>query len=266
MTTPGVGQLMWTAALGLAAGLVGGLAGVGGSMVMIPGLHLVYGDDPASIHHVYMAAGMTVNVAVSAPAAIQHAKAGAVRKDLLPVALSSAILAMAVGVLISNRIDAEALKVLLGVAIILYCGYLALRTARNAAEPDPGVERSGSTRVAMSGGLAGLIGGLLGLGGGIVFVPTLQALCRVPMRQAIATSSAVICVTSAVGAAIKLNTLAAHGQSMTSALVLAALLAPTAIIGGKLGAKLTHALPLQVVRLAITVLLLAAALRLMDVW
>jgi len=95
-------------------------------------------------------------------------------------------------------------------------------------------------------------------------VPMLQLLARVKLREAIATSSMVICVTATLGATLKLATLPAHSHSPWRALMLAGLMAPTAIIGGKLGAKLTHALPVPWVRAAITVLLLLAAARLAD--
>lgn len=259
-------NLVATGVLGFVAGIVGGLAGVGGSLVMIPGLHFIHGDDPASVHHLYMASAMAVNVTVALPAVYQHSKAGAVRRDLLPTSLASATLAMLGGVLLSNRIEGDHLRTLLGVAIVLYCGYLALRVARNAPDPEREGERTTNPRIIVSAALAGFTGGLLGLGGGVVLVPMFQALCRMKLREAIATSSAVICVTATIGAVVKLATLHGHDQQVGNALLLAGLLAPTAIIGARLGAKLTHVLPLQWVRVAIIAFLLLAALRLMGAW
>jgi uncharacterized membrane protein YfcA len=106
------------------------------------------------------------------------------------------------------------------------------------------------------------VGGLLGLGGGVLLVPMLQMLCRVPLRNSIATSSAVICMTAVIGAGSKMASLNALGQSPRHALVLALLMAPTAVLGGHVGAHLTHALPIRVVRALITVLLMFMAVRL----
>jgi uncharacterized membrane protein YfcA len=90
----------------------------------------------------------------------------------------------------------------------------------------------------------------------------LQVLCRLPLRQSIATSAAVICVTAPIGAGVKIATLHTHQRSIGDALLLAALMAPTAVIGSRIGAGLTHSLPIRGVRFAVTLLLFVAALNL----
>lgn len=269
MTTPSVLQCAGIGVLGLVAGVVGGLAGIGGSIIIIPGLHVLFPGNPSSIHHLFMAGAMVVNVIVAVPASMRHAKAGAVRRDLLPAAIGAASVAMIAGVLASNHVNVAVLQTLLGVSIVLYCAHLTHRTIRparaGAADSAP-APTPATWRVVVSAALAGLYGGLLGLGGGLVLVPMLQSLARVGLRQAIATSSTVICVTAAIGSSVKLATLERHGQSVGDALLLAALLAPTAIIGARLGAALTHSLPLRWVRVAIIALMLASAAKLLGAW
>ncbi len=63
-------EALCVAGLGMGAGLIGGLAGVGGSLIMLPGLHLLYPDAAADDHHLYVAAAMSVNVAVAIPSAL----------------------------------------------------------------------------------------------------------------------------------------------------------------------------------------------------
>jgi uncharacterized membrane protein YfcA len=250
--------------LGLAAGLIGGLAGVGGSLVMLPGLHFLSIRAAPEDHHLFVAAAMTVNVAVAVPSAIQHAKAGAVRRDLLPTLLVAALAFIIAGVLASNRVSGDALTIALAVFILGYCAMNLWRLSRAKHDHAPGDERSTRLRLLFCGACAGSVAGLLGLGGGVVLVPLLQVLCRVPLRQSIATSSAVICLTATIGAAIKLGTLSQHDRSVAAALTLAGLMAPTAVVGGILGARLTHRLPLRAVRAVVTVLLLAAAINLLS--
>ncbi|MBC7771420.1 MAG: sulfite exporter TauE/SafE family protein [Pyrinomonadaceae bacterium] len=266
MNVPDTSDLLQTLLLGVAAGLVGGLAGVGGSVVVIPGLHLVFGDDPASRHHLYMAAAMMVNVAVAFPAARQHARAGAIRRDLLPSLLWSALVGIVAGVLTSNLIDGDKLKVGLAAFIGLYCLYLVARILGGSTETQAAAADVNRGKLLVSGGLAGFVGGVLGLGGGVILVPMLQLLCGIRLKQAIATSSAVICVTALIGAGIKVGTLGDHDQSIRDALLLAALMAPTAVLGAALGARLTHRLPLQWVRGVIIALLLLAASRMAGAW
>lgn len=253
-------------AAGLGAGVIGGLAGIGGSLIILPALHAILGDEPASVHHLYMAAAMTVNVAVSFPAALRHARSGAIRRDLLPALFAWTAFAIIAGVLVGNRVSGDALRHILAGFILIYCIFNLVRIARRLEDHAPEAERTGRTNIALSGAFTGFIGGLLGLGGGVMLVPMLQMLCRVPLRQSIATSSAVICMTAVIGAGLKLATLSDEGQSWTAALMLAALLAPTAMIGGVIGASLTHTLPINAVRAAVTVVLLASAAKLAGAW
>ena len=64
---------------GLGAGLMGGLLGIGGSVVMIPIIVHVVGRD----QHFAQGAAMLVNVFVAIPAALRHHKGGRVRKELV---------------------------------------------------------------------------------------------------------------------------------------------------------------------------------------
>lgn len=253
-------QLLETGAIGLVAGVLGGMAGVGGSMIMLPGLHVVFGDTPPAIHHLYMAAAMTVNVAVSAPAARRHSLAGTTRRDLLPTLLISTAIAIVAGVLIGNRVPGQVLKYMLAGFLAIYCIFNLVRILKNAPEHAREHERTSRRNLIISGASTGMLGGLLGLGGGVLLVPMLQMLCRVPLKASIATSSTVMCMTAVIGAGLKLSTLP-EGQSWQRALLLAALMAPSAMIGGYFGAHLTQKLPVRIVRVVVTVLIGVVAAR-----
>jgi len=255
-------QLISSVVIGLGAGLLGGLAGVGGSILILPSLGMVFGYPNSSTHHLYMAAAMTVNVAVAIPAALRHRQAGLVRMDLLRVLVPVTAAWLAVGVIASNFLPGWQLQILLAVFLVGYCAYLVWSAVAQRAEAGEGQQRITTPRLAVSAALAGSTAGLLGLGGGVLQVPLLQVLCKVPLRQAIGTSSAVICLTAVVGAGLKLATLRGEGESAWEALVLAAVMIPTAVLGARLGAGLMHKLPLNAVRVAITVVLLISAWRL----
>lgn len=260
--------------IGLAAGMLGGLAGIGGSMVILPALHLVFGEPPdrPQIHHMYIAAAMIVNVAVAVPSLLTHLKARAVRTNLLKTLLPVTSMTMIAAVLVSNLIDGERLRVGLALFLLVYCAWslwvlagAGRRAADEVAHFD--AERASVPRLSACGVTAGGIGGLLGLAGGVVMVPMLQLMCRVKLRNAVATSSAVICVTAVLAAVVKLSTLGTvgggSGESVLDALMLAVAMAPSAIVGARIGAWLTHKLPIAIVRAVITTLLVIVAVRLM---
>jgi len=262
VSTPG--HFLAAAAIGVVAGLVGGLAGIGGSIIMLPALALLLGFDDAarSEQHAFQAAAMMVNVVVALPATWQHRRAGVFRRDLLAWVVPSMAATMVIGVLASNRLDGRALQQILAGLVAWDCGVNLFRLARRVDESRLGPERAGPPVMLAAGGAAGLAGGLAGIGGGVLVVPILQLVGRIPLRQAIATSSAAMCMSSALGAAMKLGTLHQVGRTMTESVVLALLLAPGAILGAMAGAALTHKLPVQVLRLVVSLVLLATAAKL----
>ena len=130
--------------IGFGAGLLGGLAGIGGSMVILPGLAwaLGYPEEEPHRHHIYMAAAMLVNVVVSVPAAVRHHRAGAVRLDVARALLPSTLVFILVGVWVSNLVEAGWLRLLLAGFIGLYCVQNILKTLRRQEESASGSERT----------------------------------------------------------------------------------------------------------------------------
>lgn len=256
-------QIIETCLIGAVAGMLGGLAGIGGSMIMLPALHIFYPErESPSIHHLYMAAAMMVNLAVAIPAARKHRALGGVRPDIFHALVVSTLLAAAAGVLLSNLFSGNSLKLLLAAFLAAYCLYNIVRIIQGPRAPDSPDTPVPVWRLYATGGTTGVIAGLLGLGGGVIMVPMLQMLCNVRLRKAIGTSSSVMVFTACVGASIKTATLPQVGESIRDAVFLALLMAPGAIAGAMVGATLTHKLPIRAVRTVISILLVLAAYRL----
>jgi uncharacterized membrane protein YfcA len=249
------------AGVGLIAGLGGGLLGIGGSIIIIPGLTLAFGYD----QHLYQASAMIANVAVSVPAAFAHRRAGAMHGPTLKWMAPAAMVCVLIGVWLSNLFEGEAASLWLSRTLAVFLAYVIYvnlrrlvggrRETPEAADTIPAPR----TRRTAVGSAMGLLAGLLGIGGGALAVPMQQVALKLPLKSAIANSSAIICLSAAIGAIYKNASLAQHGVRPVEGLLLAAVLVPTAWLGGGLGARLTHTLPLGYVRLAFLVLLTVAA-------
>lgn len=277
-------EVLWIALTGLAAGLLGGLLGVGGSVVMIPALTALLGPE----QHLYQAAAMAANVAVAIPAARRHHRAGVARFDVLKWMLPAAVLAVLLGVAASNLFEGATAErwlkrlfaLLLVYVMVVNVRKLVRSEGRGAGSEQRGAgrevgssDRAGSVEIASSGdslaplrsrstvvgGVMGFVAGLLGIGGGALAVPLQQVGLRLELRSCIANSSIVIVFSAAIGAVFKIATLGRHGLAFGDALLLAGLLAPTALLGGRVGASLTHRLTLGWVRVAFIGLMVAAA-------
>lgn len=276
LSVPAVAILL---AIGLVAGTLGGLAGVGGSMIILPALGLIFGySNWAAIgdgsqagpggggtQHLYQAVAMMVNVVVAIPAALRHRKAKlsdgspAINARALPTLTIVTALCVIAGVLLSNLFKGLGLVILLASFQIAYSIWTARQLLTSAPDFEPAGVITTTGRLATSAGPTGFVAGLLGLGGGVLQVPLLQWVCRFPLRSAVATSSAVMSLTAIIGAAAKMVSLPSLGQSVLIAFLLALCMTPTAVIGANLGARLAHRLPLKAVRWAILALLVVAA-------
>ncbi|MCI0631288.1 MAG: sulfite exporter TauE/SafE family protein [Phycisphaerales bacterium] len=262
-----VGQIIGLLALGLGAGALGGMLGIGGSILMIPVLTLLLNLN----HHISQAVAMIVNVFVSLPALWQHHQAKAVRWDVMGKMLPFGIGFILVGVEASNQIDGEKLERMFGAFLLWVIWTNVYELIANQKEPELVEQRTTWTRVGLVGTLTGFMAGLLGIGGGIIAVPLLQRVCRLPLRQCIATTAAMMVITATIGSIRKNYTLSGLVEpgigpdSWRQSLMIAAVLAPTAVIGGLVGGKLTHVLPLNWVRVAFILLMSWASLNMLGI-
>ena len=96
-------------------------------------------------------------------------------------------------------------------------------------------------------------------------MPLLNRVSHLSLREAIAATSAVMCVTALVGAVHKNMALPSLGLDAFDSLVVATCLAPTAMVGALLGARLTHVLPLVWVRAAFIVLVAWGGVEMLEI-
>lgn len=265
-------QGIWMLLVGLGAGLIGGLLGVGGGIVMIPAMILILGECfGQNSFHLYKLAAITTSIFVAIPAAWRHAHAGALVRPLLRGIVPPSIAGIVVGVAAAALFDGEQTQILrrvFGGFLLLVVGtHLYLRRSAGSAHPTRDrcpIARRHALYGLLVGLPAGLIAGLLGIGGGAWAVPAQHLGLGVRMRNAIANSTAMILfIAPATAAALTISIARMEAVSSLTGFGLAAWLAPGALVGGWFGAGLTHAWPIRWVRLAFHVLLALTGLRLL---
>jgi hypothetical protein len=261
-------------AIGLLAGVAGGLLGVGGGIVMIPALTFVLGDAyGCDSFHAFNLASITTAIVLSIPAAVRHAQQKAVVYALLPGILPPAVLGVIAGVLLGGQLTGERTQVLKQIfgafleLVVLISAFQEWRARRG--EPHLCATCPLPRRRAFIGLTVGLpsgcIAGLLGVGGGIWAVPAMSLLLGVRLRYAIATSTVMIigvALATSIGQSIDLAYLDNDPPLHLVAWWLALWLAPGALLGGWLGAGLTHKLPVRWLRYVFLVLLAVTGMRL----
>ncbi len=261
-------------AIGLLAGVAGGLLGVGGGIVMIPAMALLLGDPwGRDSFHAYNLASITTAIVLSIPAAIRHTRARAVIYQMLPGILPLALIGVVGGVLLAGQLTRQhthTLKQIFGgflEFVVLVSALQEWRSVRGEPHlcsscPLP-IRR---TRIGLIVGLpAGIIAGLLGVGGGIWAVPAQSLLLGIRIRQAIATSTVMIvavALATSIGLSVVLARLGNDPPLHHVAWWLTLWLTPGALVGGWCGAGLTHRLPVRWLRYIFQALLAVTGVKL----
>lgn len=264
-------EILMLTVIGAMAGVVGGMFGIGGGVVMIPAMQLLLGDRfGVGSLHVYKQAALAAAIVLSVPAAIRHLRSGAVAKRFVPGIVALGVFGVVAGVALAALFAREQtihLRRLFGVCMIAIVAWSVWQQRRVAIGASSDATCPTPLRWMPVGGLiglpAGFASGLLGIGGGVWAGPALHIFFGLRLQSAIATSSCMIAALAPVAALAQSLSVARmedlHGASGWQ---LAACLTPGALIGGWLGATLTHRLRTPALRLGFNVFLVLVGARL----
>ena len=175
--------------IGLALGLLGG----GGSILAVPVLHYIMGFPvkeavPMSLVVVGFTSGL---------GALTHWRAGTVnlRTALAfgPPAIVGALLGAELGLRATPRLQLTVFAV-----VMLLAAVSMLFGPVTPAEHPP---RKPIPLITLIGGLVGVLTGFVGVGGGFLYVPALELLGGLPIKQAVGTSLLLIVISCIAGVA-----------------------------------------------------------------
>ena len=169
------------------SGFLAGLLGIGGGMILVPFMILVFGHlgfNPEVIVHMAIATGMATILFTTSSAIWAHHKHGSVDWKLV-VALSPG---MIFGGLVGGSELFEALKTSwLSLFFALFIVYRSIQMLLNK-KPKPGRELPGPIGLFGFGTFAGALASLVGAGGAFITVP-FMLWCNVKPHNAMASSS-----------------------------------------------------------------------------
>jgi uncharacterized membrane protein YfcA len=186
-------DLVRAGGIGAVAGGLSGLFGVGGGILIVPGLVLLLGMAQRRAHATSLAAIVPIAVAGTAG----YAVAGAVAWLAAGLLAAGGALGAVLGTQALRRIPERALRITFAAFLLVAAGALPFEVT--AAERVPSIDVVAGMLLVVVGMVAGAMAGLLGIGGGIVMVPGLALLAGVPQSVAKGTSLLVIIPTALVG-------------------------------------------------------------------
>lgn len=261
----------WAAYLGigLLVGFAAGLLGIGGGVVMVPLLVLVFRAHEMPTEHVlHLALGTALAAmmftSVSSMRA-HHAHGGVdwkIARAMAPGMLAGSFVAALVAGFIPTRP--------LAVGFTLLVFYAATQILLDL-KPPGSRELPGSVGLFSVGAVIGAVSSLLAAGGAFLTIPFL-AWCKVPLRRAIGTAAAnglPIAIAGTAGYLIQgWRILGLPSPSVGYVYLPAlALVVTTSMLAAPIGARVAHRLPIKILRRMFAVLLYVFALRMLaGVW
>ncbi len=247
---------------GAAAGLLGGLLGVGGGLVIVPALAFLLplvGVDPLVVMHMAVGTSLATIVFTNIVSAWSHHRRGAVRWPEAARLVSGIVPGALAGAWLAGRLSGDSLAAVFGVFAAVMGLYLLA-----GRKPAPHRVLPGGAVLAGSGFGIGAVSSVVGIGGGSLTAPLLMW-CNVRAQEAVATAAACGLPLAAAGAAgFVLTGWHAPGLPAAAAgyVYLPALagVAAASMLTAPLGVRLAHAVPAATLRRLFGLALLGIAL------
>lgn len=249
-------------AVAFVAGVMGALLGLGGGIIVVPALTLLF-DVPI---HFAIGASIVGVIATSSGAASRYVRHGLTHMRLAMVLELATVTGALAGATLAGAASPRVLYLLFTLLLVVAgASMLQVETPDTVDAPtadrlsgwlrlggsyrDPRLQTSVPYHAVHVGGglaislVAGVFSGLLGVGGGFLKVPAMHRLMRLPLKVSTATSSFMIGVTAASSAAVFF----ARGDVRPE---LAAPVAVGVLAGATVGARLLSLLPARAIRWA----------------
>jgi uncharacterized membrane protein YfcA len=237
-------------AVGAATGFVAGLLGIGGGIIMVPFLTLIFtarGYPEQHIVHMAVATSLATILFTSISSVRTHHQHGAVLWRVVGTLTPGIVLGSLIGAQIAGILPTTWLAIIFA----LFVGFSAIQMLLNR-EPKPTRELPGTAGMFVAGSGIGFVSSLVGAGGGFISIPYL-IWANAKIHNAVATSAALgfpIAAAGTVG-----YVLAGRGEAGLPAgtigfIYLPALvtIAIASVVTAPLGARTAHSLnkkPLQ---------------------
>ena len=201
------------AVLGITAGTLAGLLGIGGGMLIVPGLFYLFNliHLPAeSAMHLAAGTSMCIMVCTAAASTWAHHAKGHIHWSMFRNVIVGIGIGVVSGNLLSNHLREDLLELIFGLFLLVITIKLFLDVKPEAETEEMGVPGIAATSAV--GMLIGFKSGVLGIGGGAISVPFLLY-CGLPMNQASGTSASFTLPISIIGTMSFMLLSGAHSTS-----------------------------------------------------
>ncbi|MCC6526730.1 MAG: sulfite exporter TauE/SafE family protein [Polyangiaceae bacterium] len=275
-------MMLLLALVGVAAGVLGALVGIGGGVIVVPILSLGFGIDV----RIAVATSLVSVIATSTAAGSVYVGSGLANMRLGMALEVTTTVGGITGGLVAVLVPVAVLQVAFGLMLVVTSVLMIIgRDAAKKSAPSGGASAVGAhgyeergalagayfdqregqpvhyraERLAVGGSialLAGAVSGMLGVGGGFLKVPAMTLGMRVPIRVAAATSNFMIGVTAVTSLVVYFTRGYVHPT-------LAAPVALGVVAGSLAGSRLAQTVHPKALRYVLAVVLVGVALEML---
>ncbi len=240
----------WYLAVGAFVGFFAGLLGVGGGLVTVPALAMIFGAQqfPADhVLHLALGTSMAAILFTSVSSLREHHRHGAVMWPVVRDITPGILIGTALGTVLARQVSTRALAIFFAAFVLFVAAQMMFNL-----KPKPSRQLPGKLAVSGVGAGIGAISSLAAIGGGALTVPFLTW-CNVKVHNAIGTSAAIgfpIALGGAVGYIVNGLSVAALPQWSLGFVYLPALawLVASSMLTAPLGARTAHRLPVPTLK------------------
>lgn len=251
-------------ALGICAGFMAGMLGIGGGIILVPGIYYILsflGFAQENGMHVAVATSLAVIVPTGLSSARAHWKKKAVEFALVRKIGAGIIGGAIAGSAIADFMDGNTLKgffasLLMALALVMFF---------ELGKKNMSSKKLGNLHHIIAGFIIGTISTLIGIGGATMSIPYMN-LSGVPIRKSVGTASAlgvVIAIPASIGLIISgLNedNLPPFNLGYVNLLAFGSI-AVFSVLMAPVGAKIAHVIPVKFLRRIFAVFMVIVSIR-----
>ncbi|ABW28780.1 sulfite exporter TauE/SafE family protein [Acaryochloris marina] len=257
------------AVLGIAAGTLAGLLGIGGGMLIVPGLFYLFDLiqlPQESLMHMAAGSSMCIMICTAASSTWAHHRQEHIQWSIFRTIIAGIAVGVVSGNLLANRMPTQLLELIFGIFLLVVSTKIFFEKKSEDAEEQT-VGAPGIVPTSAVGMVIGFKSGVLGIGGGALSVPFLLY-CGLPMKKASGTSASFTLPIAIVGTLSFLllsgNQTAIPWSTGYVYWPAVLLVAPFTMLGAPIGAKFAGIVAPEKLRTIFAGLLLVISMRMLS--
>ncbi len=253
---------------GIFIGFLASFLGIGGGLIAVPVLYFLYPDTPAQIIIATSMGIVFFNSTINSFYFFQKKGLPPIKYVLL--ASIPMIIGLHMGKSLIMNLDSQVLKMIFGVILLIVSLKTFVESSSKHNEREPRYRLNAPILVSFF--IAGLVAGLTGLGGGVILVPLFKYVVNVKYKVLPAHTMPIISIVTLTGIvsllmmdapASHLPTYFDYFQVGYVNLGIILFLSVLTAISSKIGQKHVHKVPVNTLKIAFAILLLATSFKML---